>query len=123
MIVNLYNTIMIVYHAISAKLVQRFADVEVTLGFLMQLDKLVQVRTCTLSISNMHILIHWIYEICITFSHALQLLESPIFIHLRIQLLDPDDEKLPDLLKSLYGLLMLLPQVTSSSRHHHHIYD
>ena len=37
-------------------------------------------------------------------------MESPIFIHLRIQLLDPDNDCLPDLFKSLYGLLMLLPQ-------------
>lgn len=37
-----------------------------------------------------------------------QLLESPIFTSLRLQLLDP--EKNPCLLKAMYGLLMLLPQ-------------
>jgi vacuole morphology and inheritance protein 14 len=59
---------------------ESFAGVEVTLGFLMQIDKLVQ------------------------------LLESPIFVRLRLQLLDPDAEQHRDLMKSLYGLLMLLPQ-------------
>lgn len=56
----------------------QLADIEVTVNFLMQIDKLVQ------------------------------LLESPIFIHLRLQLLEP--KLYPFLLKSLYGLLMLLPQ-------------
>jgi len=37
-----------------------------------------------------------------------QLLESPIFTSLRMQLLEP--ERYPFLFKSLYGLLMLLPQ-------------
>ena len=35
------------------------------------------------------------------------LLESPVFTHLRLQLLEPT--RYPHLLKSLYGLLMLLP--------------
>ncbi|KAM5506767.1 hypothetical protein McanMca71_002364 [Microsporum canis] len=37
-----------------------------------------------------------------------QLLESPVFTYLRLQLLEPD--KYPYLYKCLYGLLMLLPQ-------------
>jgi len=37
-----------------------------------------------------------------------QLLESPVFTYLRLQLLEP--EKFPHLYKCLYGLLMLLPQ-------------
>ena len=37
-----------------------------------------------------------------------QLLESPVFTYLRLQLLEP--EKHPHLYKCLYGLLMLLPQ-------------
>lgn len=37
-----------------------------------------------------------------------QLLESPVFTFLRLQLLEPDRH--PFLFKSLYGLLMLLPQ-------------
>lgn len=41
-----------------------------------------------------------------------QLLESPIFLRLRLQLLDVDSPSYPALLKSLYGILMLLPQVT-----------
>lgn len=65
---------------LSATLVLKFADVEVTVGFLMQIDKLVQ------------------------------LLESPIFIQLRLQLLEVSCSYHADLLKSLYGLLMLLPQ-------------
>jgi len=63
---------------LSSKLILKFAEVDVTVGFLMQVDKLVQ------------------------------LLESPIFIHLRLQLLELEGKA--DLLKSLYGLLMLLPQ-------------
>ena len=50
---------------------------EVTVPFLVQIDKLVT------------------------------LLESPVFTHLRLQLLEPT--RYPYLLKSLYGLLMLLP--------------
>jgi len=37
-----------------------------------------------------------------------QLLESPVFTYLRLQLLEP--ERYPFLYKCLYGLLMLLPQ-------------
>lgn len=39
-----------------------------------------------------------------------QLLESPIFIPLRLHLLDVNSESHNNLLKSLYGLLMMLPQ-------------
>ncbi|EGG10056.1 uncharacterized protein MELLADRAFT_47164 [Melampsora larici-populina 98AG31] len=53
-------------------------DMEITVGLLIQVDKLVQ------------------------------LLESPIFTSLRLQLLEPD--KYPFLYKALYGILMLLPQ-------------
>jgi vacuole morphology and inheritance protein 14 len=62
------------------ELIKRFSEIEVTVGLLMQVDKLVQ------------------------------LLESPIFAHLRLQLLDVDSKYHAPLLKSLYGLLMLLPQ-------------
>jgi vacuole morphology and inheritance protein 14 len=65
---------------LSACLILKFAEVDVTVGFLMQIDKLVQ------------------------------LLESPIFIRLRLHLLEVDTKNHADLLKSLYGLLMLLPQ-------------
>ncbi len=64
-------------------LVQKFAEVEITTGLLMQIDKLVQ------------------------------LLESPIFVQLRLQLLEVDAPFHASLLKSLYGLLMLLPQVST----------
>lgn len=67
------------YH-ISASLIQKFAEADVTVGFLMQIDKLIQ------------------------------LLESPIFIQLRLHLLETESVLREDLLKSLYGLLMLLPQ-------------
>ncbi|RLN68376.1 hypothetical protein BBJ28_00002245 [Nothophytophthora sp. Chile5] len=54
--------------------------IDASVGFLMQIDKLVQ------------------------------LLESPIFIHMRLQLLEIQEDYHTDLVKSLYGLLMLLPQ-------------
>ena len=59
-------------------LLMMFGDLEVHVDFLVQIDKLVQ------------------------------LLESPIFTYLRLQLLDTQNNFY--LLKSLYGLLMLLPQ-------------
>ncbi|XP_015224121.1 protein VAC14 homolog isoform X1 [Lepisosteus oculatus] len=59
-------------------LIQKFGDLEVTVDFLMEVDKLVQ------------------------------LIESPIFTYLRLQLLDVENN--PYLIKALYGLLMLLPQ-------------
>ncbi|KAI9788216.1 MAG: hypothetical protein M1816_007068 [Peltula sp. TS41687] len=59
-------------------LLQIFAELEMTIQMLIQIDKLVQ------------------------------LLESPVFTYLRLQLLEP--EKYPHLYKCLYGLLMLLPQ-------------
>ncbi|KIW05480.1 uncharacterized protein PV09_03364 [Verruconis gallopava] len=59
-------------------LLQIFADLEMTVNMLIQIDKLVQ------------------------------LLESPVFTYLRLQLLEP--ERYPYLYKCLYGLLMLLPQ-------------
>lgn len=61
-------------------LVKRFSRLEITVGFLMQIDKLVH------------------------------LIESPIFVHLRLQLLDAEAPYHTYLLKSCYGLLMLLPQ-------------
>lgn len=67
-------------YELSFELIKRFSQIEVTVGLLMQVDKLVQ------------------------------LLESPIFVHLRLQLLDVDSKHHAPLLKSLYGLLMLLPQ-------------
>jgi vacuole morphology and inheritance protein 14 len=66
---------------LSFQLVQRFSEMRnVTVGFLMQIDKLVH------------------------------LLESPIFIHLRLQLLNVETPNHALLLKSLYGILMCLPQ-------------
>jgi vacuole morphology and inheritance protein 14 len=59
-------------------LLQVFAELEMTVVMLIQIDKLVQ------------------------------LLESPVFTYLRLQLLEPD--KYPYLYKCLYGVLMLLPQ-------------
>lgn len=61
-------------------LVKKFSELEVTVGFLMQIDKLIH------------------------------LIESPIFVHTRLQLLDAEAPYHTYLLKSLYGLLMLLPQ-------------
>ncbi|OJD13710.1 hypothetical protein AJ78_05867 [Emergomyces pasteurianus Ep9510] len=59
-------------------LLQIFAELEMSVNMLIQIDKLVQ------------------------------LLESPVFTYLRLQLLEP--EKYPYLYKCLYGVLMLLPQ-------------
>ncbi|KAJ3327517.1 hypothetical protein HDU76_011659 [Blyttiomyces sp. JEL0837] len=62
----------------AANLLQVFAELEITVNFLIQVDKLVQ------------------------------LIESPVFTYLRLQLLEPD--KYPHLFRCLYGILMLLPQ-------------
>ncbi|KAJ2658108.1 hypothetical protein IWW48_004206 [Coemansia sp. RSA 1200] len=68
------------HYETSAELVRVFGQVplDLTVSFLVQLDKLVQ------------------------------LIESPVFTFLRLQLLDPSEQ--PQLLRTLYGLLMLLPQ-------------
>lgn len=60
-----------------------FGEMEITVGFLIQTDKLVQ------------------------------LLESPVFTGLRLQLLEP--ERYSYLYKCLYGILMLLPQSSAFS--------
>ncbi|KAJ3020188.1 hypothetical protein HKX48_001188 [Thoreauomyces humboldtii] len=62
----------------ASHLLTLFADLEITVNLLIQIDKLVQ------------------------------LLESPVFTYLRLQLLEPD--RYPHLFKCLYGILMLLPQ-------------
>ncbi|KAH3731718.1 VAC14 protein [Pelomyxa schiedti] len=62
----------------AAELIASFADLEITVDLLMELDQLVQ------------------------------LIESPIFVGLRLQLLSY--QQYPSLFKCLYGLLMLLPQ-------------
>eukprot|EP01114_Cavostelium_apophysatum_P017154 TRINITY_DN5029_c0_g1_i1.p1 TRINITY_DN5029_c0_g1~~TRINITY_DN5029_c0_g1_i1.p1 ORF type:complete len:719 (-),score=131.55 TRINITY_DN5029_c0_g1_i1:14-2170(-) len=62
----------------ASDLIFKFGELEVTVNFLMEVDKLVQ------------------------------LLESPIFLYLRLQLLEPEAH--PFLFKTLYGLLMILPQ-------------
>ncbi|KAF7722117.1 hypothetical protein EC973_003697 [Apophysomyces ossiformis] len=67
----------------SANMLQVFADLEMTVSMLIQIDKLVQ------------------------------LLESPAFTYLRLQLLEP--EKYPYLFKCLYGILLLLPQSSAFS--------
>mmetsp|Transcript_7055 Transcript_7055/g.20742 ORF Transcript_7055/g.20742 Transcript_7055/m.20742 type:complete len:486 (-) Transcript_7055:688-2145(-) len=77
-------------YKLSSALVTLFAKIDITVGFLMQVDKLVQ------------------------------LLESPVFVQLRLQLLELRQPYHPFLLKSLYGLLMFLPQsaafITLSNR-------
>ncbi|CAG9991343.1 unnamed protein product [Clonostachys byssicola] len=59
-------------------LLQIFGELDMTVNILIQVDKLVQ------------------------------LIESPVFTYLRLQLLEPD--KHPYLYKCMYGILMLLPQ-------------
>jgi len=65
----------------ASNLLSIFADLDITVSLLVQVDKLVQ------------------------------LIESPVFTYLRLQLLEP--ERHPYLFKCLYGLLMLLPQSTA----------
>jgi len=62
----------------ACQLLQMFGSIEVTVEFLTEIDKLVQ------------------------------LIESPIFTFLRLQLLDPNHNFY--LIRALYGILMLLPQ-------------
>ncbi|PPQ70437.1 hypothetical protein CVT26_013931 [Gymnopilus dilepis] len=62
----------------ASNLLHIFAELEITVPMLVQIDKLVQ------------------------------LIESPVFTYIRLQLLEPD--KYPYLFKCLYGILMLLPQ-------------
>jgi vacuole morphology and inheritance protein 14 len=47
-------------------------------------------------------------EVLVQIDRLVQLLETPAFAFLRLQLLQPSRH--PDLLRALYGLLMLLPQ-------------
>ncbi|XP_067929042.1 protein VAC14 homolog [Watersipora subatra] len=65
-------------YRLASDLLQKFADIDITVELLTEVDKLVQ------------------------------LLESPIFIYLRLQLLDPSSNHY--LVKALYSILMLLPQ-------------
>ncbi|KAI8391317.1 vacuolar protein 14 C-terminal Fig4p binding-domain-containing protein [Radiomyces spectabilis] len=67
----------------AATMLQVFAELDITVNMLIQIDKLVQ------------------------------LLESPVFTYLRLQLLEPD--RYPHLFKCLYGILMLLPQSSAFS--------
>lgn len=60
------------------RLLQRFSELEISVTFLVEVDKLIQ------------------------------LLESPVFTFLRLQLLEP--QRYAYLVKALYGLLMLIPQ-------------
>eukprot|EP01147_Barroeca_monosierra_P001251 gene1251-4460_t len=62
----------------AADLLQEFSELEITMPLLIEVDRLIQ------------------------------LIESPIFTHLRLQLLQP--RAYAHLIKCLYGLLMLLPQ-------------
>lgn len=68
-------------YELAYSVLQIFVDFEVTVNVLVQIDILVQ------------------------------LLESPVFTRVRLQLLEP--EKYPYLYKCLYGILMLLPQSTA----------
>lgn len=47
-------------------------------------------------------------EVLVQIDRLVQLLETPAFAFLRLQLLQPSQH--PDLLRAMYGLLMLLPQ-------------
>ncbi|KAI6656505.1 Protein VAC14-like [Oopsacas minuta] len=71
------------HYPLAKKLVHHMGELEITATLLSQIDKLVQ------------------------------MLESPVFAYLRIQLLEP--WKFTDLVESLYGILMILPQTTAFS--------
>ncbi|TIA88646.1 hypothetical protein E3P81_03381 [Wallemia ichthyophaga] len=55
-------------------------------------------------ISDLHVNVDLLVQV----DKLVQLIESPVFIGLRLQLLEPDQN--PFLFKCLYGLLMILPQ-------------
>ena len=64
-----------------------------------ELSYLIITELCELEVS---------FQLLTQLDILVQLLESPIFVKLRLQLLEP--EKNPHLYKTLYGLLMILPQ-------------
>lgn len=70
-------------YVVAYQITQSLASQEISLSMLLQADKLVQ------------------------------MLESPVFLHVRLQLLNTGSEQLAPLLQSLYGLLMILPQSSS----------
>ena len=67
-------------YAVAYAITQRLATQEPSLAMLLQAEKLVQ------------------------------LFESPVFVHVRLQLINAGSPALAPLLQSLYGLLMILPQ-------------
>jgi vacuole morphology and inheritance protein 14 len=86
------------------------AVVDVTVGFLMQVDKLVQLLESPIFIRECH-------PFCQKRRKYMYRPMNPtvpyipfVFLDLRLQLLEPTDPQHPFLLKSLYGILMLLPQ-------------
>ena len=66
-------------YGLGAELIRRFTEIEISLKMLVEIDRLIQ------------------------------LLESPAFVRLRLQLLDDRTFAHEDLLYCLYGLMMLLP--------------
>jgi vacuole morphology and inheritance protein 14 len=98
---------------VSSCLVKRFAFVDVTVGFLMQVrsSRLVACDFSLFLLTRDSLLYTFPLFPSMQIDKLVQLLESPIFIHLRLELLEPANPQHPALLKSLYGLLMLLPQV------------
>lgn len=70
-------------YAVAYEITQCLAQEEISISMLLQADKLVQ------------------------------LLESPVFVHVRLQLLNTSSPSVVLLLQSLYGLLMILPQSNS----------
>lgn len=65
---------------LSYNLIQYYGNIEPNINFLLQIDRFIQ------------------------------LLESPIFVHVRLSLLNETNNNFQYLIKSLYGLLMILPQ-------------
>lgn len=97
-------------YQVSAALVDEFARVEITVGFLMQVreggleDHVNQSPTPTYLHTNR---IKYKPQV----DKLVQLLESPVFVLLRLQLLDAAQPFQPALLKSLYGARASCPRV------------
>ena len=88
-------------------------DLEVHVDFLVQIDKLVQLIESPIFTCKFLMILYYYYSTCIYMNFRNAQLHSQTFqrfcfLDIRLQLLDTQNNFY--LLKSLYGLLMLLPQ-------------
>jgi hypothetical protein len=95
----------------AALLLTIVANYEMTVDFLCEMDKVRYKPPLhvdrALWVSYYH---RWFNRCLLSPSHVqlVQLVESPVFASLRLQLLDP--QQYPFLFRALYALLMILPQ-------------